>query len=339
MTEENELPITIERVGMTPQDEIPQMREFNFSPVEENTEEPPTTAEAPVVEVIPEPAPISSEFKPEAIFGEEYDSVDKVKEVLTSAKELKQKLAEYESKLKDSEIKDPYIKSLSDWTKQGKSKDTHDLVYYSDPSKLDLAQKVALQLQIESGLSPEKAAKIVNYKYKLGEDYDETDPEVDVARTMLEVDAKAAHDKIEQFRAKESAPVPSFDYAAQVKSWDSNIQTTMGSLKEIEISKDMKYPVPQATLDAAKQHIESVLLSDGVEMDVKDPKQHEVVMGIARDFIKARELDNILKYSQTEWEKKQIREKSNIPAVESTAPKVTKPGPDDWMKTAQPFRL
>lgn len=332
----NELNWTVTPGGVV-QEETPQGRVIDLSPVV--IEDIPTEPEAVVVEpVITEPS-VPSEFKPEQLFGQEYDSVEKVKQELEAAKELKAKVSEYEVKLKESTIEDPYLKSLIEWSKQGKSKDMHDLVYFSDPSKLDLAQKVALQLQIETGLSPEKAIKVVNHKYKLGEEYDAEDPEVDIARTMLEVDAKKAHDQIEQFRAKESAPTPSFDYVAQVNSWKPQIETTVNTLKELEVMPGVKYPVRQETIDAAKAHIESILLSDGVEMSVKDSEQQKMVHNIASDFIKARELDNILKYSHTEWEKKQIREKSNIPPSTPQTPKVATKGQYDWMNTAQPFDL
>lgn len=301
-------------------------------------EETPIVVETPPV-VTPEPIPATNEFNPIQMFGEGYDTVDKVKEALTAASELKGKVAEYEAKLKESTVQDPYIQSLIEWNKQGKSKETHDLVYYSDPSKLSLADKVALQLRLETGLSPEKAMKVVNHKYKLGEDYDAEDPEVDIARTMLEVDAKKAHDQIEQFRAKESAPTPTFDYAAQVSSWKPQIETTVNTLKELEIQPGMKYPVRAETIEAARAHIEGILLSDGVEMSAKDPEQQKVMQNIASDFIKAREMENILKFSHTEWEKSVIREKSNIPPVTPTTPTTPTTGKNEWMRTAKPFDM
>lgn len=297
--------------------------------------ETPIIVETPPVVATPEPITTTDAFNPGQVFGEGYDTVDKVKEALTAASELKGKVVEYEAKLKESTVEDPYIKSLIEWNKQGKSKETHDLVYYSDPSKLSLADKVALQLRLETGLSPEKAMKVVNHKYKLGDDYDAEDPEVDIARTMLEVDAKKAHDQIEQFRAKESAPTPTFDYAAQVSSWKPQIETTVNTLKELEIQPGVKYPVRAETIEAARQHIEGILLSDGVEMSAKDPEQQKVMQNIASDFIKAREMENILKFSQTEWEKKQIREQSNIPPITPATPVTPTGGKSEWWRTQE----
>lgn len=330
MSEEKSLNWTVRDVGSV---EEPVQQQMEKVVIPDSMQEP-IKVETPVASTEPI---ITDTFKPELLFGEGYDTVDKVKEALGTATELKSKVAEYEAKLKESAIEDPYIKSLVEWNKQGKSKDTHDLVYFSDPTKLSLADKVALQLQLESGLSPEKAMKVVNHKYKLGEDYDAEDPEVDIARTMLEVDAKKAHDHIEQFRAKESAPTPTFDYSAQVSSWKPQIESTINTLKELEMPFGVKYPVRAETIESAKAHIESILLSDGVEMNVKDPDQQKVIQNIASDYIKAREMDNILKFSHTEWEKSVIREKSNIPPDTATTPKTPAVGMNDWMRTAQPF--
>jgi len=326
--------ITVTNVGNEQLPVQAQMEEINIAPptavVSETIIETPALVE-PIVEtpVTPVVAPTSSEFNPKEVFGEEYDSIDKIKEALTKTKELQGKVLQYDK----PSLKDPYVASLTEWLDQGKSKEHHDLYYNSDPSKLSAADKVALQLQVESGLSLEKAVKLVNHKYKLGEEYDEEDPEVDIARTMLEMDANTATKVIEQIRAKAIAPIASFDYDAQVRTWEPHIVSAVDNFKEIEISSDLKYPVPASALAEAKAHIQGVLSSDGVEMDVKDPKQREIVQGIARDFIKARQTEDILKYARTEWEKKQIREKSNIPASDTTPPVVQKPGPSDWMKT------
>lgn len=284
---------------------------------------PPATPVAPEAKTEPVTPPTPPVFNPKEIFGEEYGDVDAVKqewERLKSVKGEYEKLrGEYE---KSKAPEDPYLQSLTDWVRQGKDRKLHDLVYESNPENLTPQQKVALKLQIETGLTADEAMRLVEHQYKLGEGFDPEDADVQVAQISLKVAATEAHKYLDQFRAKASEPAPTFDYAAQVKSWEPHVTSTLGTLKEIPLSDDIKYPVSQETYNAALSHINAVLGTEGVQMDHRDPAQITAIKQMARDFIVARELDSILKYQRTEWEKQVIKKESNIPTATGEKPVV-----------------
>jgi len=303
--------------------------------------EPSPTPEVSATEPTPAPpTPVAGEFKPEVIFGEEYDSLDKVKAELQAAKELKGKVTEYESKLKETVVEDPYIRSLIDWTKQGKDRSLHDLVYASDPSKMTPEQKVAMKLQVDTGLSPQEASEYVTSKYMIGEDFDESDPQVRKARLELKIDSTTADKELSQWRAKQMEAVPEFDYQAQAKSWEPHIQATVNTVKELELPNGTKFPVPQTVLEGVQNHIKTVLTTEGVEMNASDPEQQKMVQSIAMDYIKARSFEDAMKYLTIEMEKAKIKESSVIPPTKPTTPHTPgKGGTHGWMSTAAPLKF
>lgn len=290
-----------------------------------------------MVTATPPEIPVSGDFKPEVIFGEGFDSVDKVKAELAAAKELKDKVAQYESQLKAAQVEDPYIKSLIDWTKQGKDRSLHDLVYHSDPQKMTPEQKVALKLQIETGLSAQDAADYVASKYMIGEDFDESDATVRKARLEMKIDSTLADKELSQWREKQMAPVQGYDYQAQVKSWEPHVQATVNTVKELELAPGIKYPVPADVLAGVQEHINKVLGTEGVEMDASDAEQQKAVQSMASDYIKARTFESALKYLTVEMEKARIRENSNIPKPSPQTPQVVSNGSHVWMKGAAPL--
>lgn len=304
----------------SPEPQIPAEPEF-VKPQEQSPE--PSAPPAPEAKTTPAQEPELPVFNPKEIFGEEYGDPEKIKQEWSRLKSLSGEYEKLKGEYEKSKApEDPYLKSLSDWIGQGKDRKLHDLVYESDPSAMTPQQKVALKLQIDKGLSPEKAMRFVEHQYKLGEGFDPEDVDVDMARTMLEMDAVDAHKYLEQFRAKASEPVPSFDYAAQVKAWEPHVTSTLNTLKEIPLMDDIKYPVSQDTYSGALAHINAVLSTEGVQMSHADPEQVRAVSQIARDFIVAKELDNILKYYRTEWEKQVIKKESNIPGPSGEQPVV-----------------
>jgi hypothetical protein len=273
-------------------------------------------------------------FNPKEIFGEDYDSVDKVKEVLGKAKDYEVRLSEYEKKVKDSEVSDPYLKSIISWHQQGKDRSLHDLVYFSDPSKMEPQEKIALKLQIESGLTRDEAMAYVSHNYKLGEDFDDEDPSVSAARVAMKIDAGSADRFISEWREKESQPAPTFDYAAQVQTWTPHIESTVQGLKSFEVLDGIAFQADDKMIADVSNHIKTVLGTEGVEMDINDPKQQEALKAMAKDHFVAKNFDKILTWYRNEWEKKATLKESNArpeagrPLGESTAPKTG----NSWMQ-------
>ncbi len=316
--------VAVMGAGQAPAPEVIPAQEATPEKIQtpQEPQQPAQTAQAQAPEAKPapaEPAPVPA-FKPEEIFGQEFGEIGKVKSEWERLKSLEQEHSKIKAEYEKSKVEDPYLQSLISWTKEGKDRQKHDLVYFSDPTKMSPQEKVALKLQIDKGLSAEKALRFVEHQYKLGEEFDAEDVDVEMARTMLEMDAVDAHKYIEQFRAKESAVAPAFDYAAQVQSWKPQIESTLGTLKEIPLLDDIKFPVSQDTIKGATAHIEAVLGTEGVEMDAKSPEQQQAVAKMVKDYIIANEMDNILKYYRTEWEKKAIAKESNIPQQNGQTP-------------------
>lgn len=279
-------------------------------------------------------APKPDAFNPKEIFGEDYDSVDRVKEVLGKAKEYEGRLAEYEKKIKESEIEDPYIKSLISWNKQGKDRQLHDLVYFSDPSKMEPQEKIALKLQIESGVSREEAMAYVAHTYKLGDDFDAEDQAVKAAQVAMKIDANSADRFISEWREKESQPAPTFDYAAQVQAWTPHIDATVQGLKSFEVLDGIAFQADDKMLADVANHIKTVLGTEGVEMDASDPKQMEALKTMATEHFVAKNFKNILTWYRNEWEKSTTLKESNVrpSAGQPMGDSRSTPSPNDWMK-------
>lgn len=312
-TAQNALGWTVTELGPATAEPIEPIKTVQLQAPEQATTE-------PIVEPIPPASPASEAPKPDAfnpkeIFGEDYDSVDRVKEVLGKAKEYEGRIAEYEKKMKESEIEDPYIKSLISWNKQGKDRQLHDLVYFSDPSKMEPQEKIALKLQIESGVSREEAMAYVAHTYKLGDDFDVEDQAVKAAQVAMKIDANSADRFISEWREKESQPAPTFDYASQVQAWTPHIDATVQSLKSFEVLDGIAFQADDKMIADVAGHIKAVLGTEGVEMDVNDPKQLEALKTMATEHFVAKNFKNILTWYRNEWEKSATLKESNARPV------------------------
>jgi len=309
-------------LGLTPF-HIPEMGGTEPAPVQQEAQgsgEPviPQQSGSPdAPQATPAPTPTVPDFK--AIFGDEYDNEEKVKGVLKEYGELKGKLTEYEQKVADLDHDNDYIKSLRTAIKNGRSQESHDKVYYSDPTKMTPAEKVALQMQWDDGIDAATANKLVNYKYKLGEQHDVDDPDVDMARTLLEVDAKKAEKFIEQHRQRESAPVVDDSLQKQIQAWTPIVPSIASSVAEITIpGSDYKHKVSSDTIKAVEKFLVDFVSDEGVEVDINNPQAKEELHQIAQKEIWWREKENIMKAMHTEWEKAEIRKKSVVPPPQGT---------------------
>jgi HrpA-like RNA helicase len=316
---------TVERVGIT--ETVENQPTERLVTLGEPT--PPPAPEPGAAPAEPETEPSAApSFDPKLTFGEEYDSVDKVKSVLGDYNKVKERLADYEKRVESN----PYIKSRLQWVSEGRDESLHDLVYHSDPEKLSPAQKVALKLQIESGLTPDEAQRHVNYTYKQGEDFDAEDPTVVYAQTQLKIDAKAADTFIQQWRAKASEPLPTFDYARQVETWNPHVDKTVEALNNIDLLDGIKFAADPASLNAVREHLKTVLGTEGVQMDINNPQDMQALQTMAKEHYIAKNFDRILSYYRNEWEKAAIRKDANVPqpAGTQTPPAPGKAGEINW---------
>ena len=316
------LGLTVERVGDNPADTA-TVREIRF---EQPAQQQQPQAPAEPVQTPAEPAaPVAAAAEPAApapvdlksIFGEEYGEVDKVKTLLGEVPTLREKIADYEKTVKAVE-EDPYIKSRLSWRQEGRDDSLHDLVYYSNPEKMSPEQKVALKLQIENGLTPAEAQQYVNFTYKVGEDFDDEDPAVVHARMQLKIDGTSADKFINQWREQQQQPLPRYDYAAQVQTWTPQIDKSIEGLRSIEIIDGIKFSGDEQGLADVRQHLATVLGTEGVQMDMSNPQDVQALQSMARDHYIARNFEKIVTYMRNEWEKAQQLQRSNVPQPAGT---------------------
>ena len=284
------------------------------------TSTPPPVETPAIADIVPEkveptvePTPAPAVVTPEVISELGYKSVEELKSSIEQYKELQKKVAELEGRDPDQIFADPYVKSLNQALRDGKSKETFDRAYFSDPTKMSEAEKVALNLQIELGLTAEKANEYVNSKYKLGEDYDIDDPAVRDARLELMVEAKKADRTIEQFRSKELAPAP--DVVAQnLQTWSPVIPKLVEPFKELTIEGiETKFKVSQDSLDKAAQLLKDVVANKEFNLNPSDPKDLDQINDLIMSTVMTNERKSYDKFLMNEIEKRHIKEKSNVP--------------------------
>lgn len=309
---------SVQTLGSQPAVETPTVRVVQFEqpapapPAPEAVVTPPAEATPPSAAAVVTDPPATPPVDLKSIFGEEYGDADKVKSLLGELPTLRERIAEYEKKVKAVD-ENPYIKSRLAWQQEGRDESLHDLVYYNDPAKMTPEQKVALKLQIDHGLSPQEAEQYVNLTYKIGEDYDAEDPSVVQARMQLKIDGGAADKFINQWREQQTQPVPKYDYAAQVQSWTPQIEKSIEGLKGIELIDGIKYIGDDQGLADVRNHLSSVLSTEGVQMDLSSPQDVQALQTMARDHYIARNFDKIVGYLRNEWEKAQNLKNSNVP--------------------------
>lgn len=301
------------------------VEEFDFSkwptPSEEPKETPATPSEQPtevITEVVPateakvetpiEPTPAPQPiFNPKEAFGAEYDSVEQVKARLDEYKTLTEKVKELESK--QTVLANDYVRDLNAALLQKISKEAFDQVYFSDPEKLDAAEKLQLQLQWKHGYSAEDAKLVVERKYNLGDDYDSDDPDVKVARLMLTADSKEAESFLSQYRQQQLTPPSKPDQTQIVTAWEPIIPSIIEKVKTIKIN-DLTYEVPQEITAQVKQEVIDLLGND-FQGDSKNPEHQAYMQNLVAERIKVLTFESAMQYFLTEQDKKAIAEKAN----------------------------
>jgi hypothetical protein len=299
--------------------------DFDFSkwptPSEQPIEQPATPSEQPQevkTEVIqateakvetpiaPTPTPQPA-FNPREAFGDEFESVDKVKARLDEYKSLSEKVKELEGK--QTVLANDYVRDLNGALLQGISKEAFDQVYHSNPEKLDAAEKLQLQLQWKHGYSAEDAKLVVDHKYKLGDEHDSDDPDVKVARLMLTADSKEADAFLSQYRQKQLTPPSKPDQTQIVQAWEPIIPSIIEKAKSIKID-NLTYEVPQEIAAQVKKEVTDLLAND-FQGDSKNPEHQAYMQNLVEERIKVLTYESAMRYFLTEQDKKAIAEKAN----------------------------
>lgn len=290
------------------------------APAQEPTPAPapaaPAAAEPPVAEptpapvaATPEPTPTPAPAEPTPAPTEPTPTPAPVVEFnwselgVKDAQELKSRLAELEEKANKDPFASPYVKALNEAAAKGIPVEVFNAVYSVDPKNLTPAQAISLKYQWEAGLSKEEADTLVQNKYRLGEEYDETDPDVKRSRIELKVDAAMATTFIESHRAKELTSPVEQQVQQNLSTWQPVIGPlvqTYGSFKMPEGIAD--YAVSPDTLKAATELMNSVISSPGFSADPSaDRAQVEM---IARNYITATEHPKIVEHIKQQYEAK-----------------------------------
>lgn len=269
---------------------------------------------APVAPVEPTPQPTPPVFDPKAIFGEEYDSVDKVKATL---QEQQAKLKELEGR--EPEFANDDLRYLNYALKAGFNESTAKVLKgVQDGTLTSPKDIVSAKLQVQLGWDAAKVEAYMNRTYKLGEEYDAEDPDSMAAKDQLEMDAVIAKPFLAEAASKIQVP-QKVDYASivqqQVESWKPVMPTLIKENSVIKVAEGIDYSVPAETLASVEKYALEVLnLEAGY-----DPAKHSSEMKeLINKEVWYREKDNILKYVQTELEKRQIRDTANVPPAQGT---------------------
>jgi len=288
---------------VTPVEPTPQVPQVPETPAAE------TPAVTPVTPSAPEP---SFDFK--AIFGDELDSADKVKQTLT----------EYQSKLKELETREPDFANDDLRFKNYALKAGFDepkaniLKSVKDGTLTDPKDIVAARLQVEYGWDKQRVDNYMNRTYKLGEEYDAEDPDVQAAKDQLEMTAVIAKSFLQEQADKVQVP-QKVDYQSivqqQLETWKPVLPNLVKDNSVLKVADGIDYAVPQETLDAVSKYALEVLnLEAGY-----DPAKHGKEMSeLINKEVWYREKDNIVNYVKTELEKKAIRDKANVPTPSGT---------------------
>lgn len=292
--------------------------------------EPPPAEPAPTPTPEPIPAPAVVEFNWKEKFNVDNEDA------------LKSKLSELESKANRNPYASDYVKQLNEAVEKGIPIETFNAVYSVDPKNLSPQQAISLKYQWESGLSKEEADALVESKYRLGEEYDETDPDVKRSRIELKVDAAIANTFINTHRSQ--ALTSPLEQAVQqnLSTWQPAIGSLVQSSSTFTMPEGIApYTASQETLKAANEFMNSLISSPGFEADPSLDK--EKVAGIARNFILASEHQNIINHLASEYkksmdamvvemEKKHIADKSNPRPPAPNAPPAAPLTNDSKMK-------
>lgn len=276
------------------------------------TPTPPIQEATPIVETAPPPEPVT----PAPNFSEMFEGKYK------SADEVKAAIKQYEQALKDLENREPDfanddIRYINHAIKAGfdESK-ARVLKGVQDGTLTDPKDIVAAKLQIQLGWPKEKIEGYINRTYKLGEDYDVDDVEVQAARDQLEMQSVMDKQFLQEQAAKITVP-QKMDYNTviqdQLKTWEPILPNIVKDNSVIKLSDEIAYTVPAETLKSVQEFVTGVLGSEiGIDPATRTNEMSELV----NKEIWWREKSNIVDYVKTELTKAAIRDKSNVPLPE-----------------------
>lgn len=277
------------------------------------------TTETPIVPTVDSTPSQATTYNPKEIFGDQYDSFDKVKselEQLRSELQLMQsrepEFANEDLRYKNYALKAGFNESQAEALK-GVITGT-----LTDPKEI-----VAAKLQIQYGWDKHRVDNYMNRTYKLGEYYDEDDPEVQVAKDQLEMQSVIDKQFLEQQAQKIQMPQyvdPQQIIGQQLDQWKPVIPEMLKANSVIQLG-NMEYKVSQETLQAAEKHIMDVLGYD--YFDIQSEEQRKGIQDVINKEVVYREFNNIVNYLNVESEKKAIRDKSNVPSPSGVAPSGT----------------
>jgi hypothetical protein len=259
-------------------------------------------------------------YDPRAIFGEEYDSFDKVK---SEMEQLRSQLQEWQSK--EPEFANDDLRYINYALKAGFTEDQADTLKGVSTGQLtDPVEIVAAKLQLQYGWDLDRIENYLKRTYKLGEFYDEDDPDVQIARDQLEMQSVIDKDYLLEQANKIQVPQymnPQDIISNQIEQWKPIIPQMLSSNSVLKLADNMDYKVPQETLQAAEKHVMEVLGYD--YFDMQSEEQRKGIQDVIHKEIVYREFNNIVNYLNVENEKKAIRDKSNVPSPSGVKPTVS----------------
>lgn len=210
-------------------------------------------AEAPPVDVAPQAVKTDEPKFDEATYlteisGGKAKSKEELSDFFNRYTERETELGNIKSSLEKDYIKssNDFIKKLNDAYEKGI--DPEDFIKFSkiELDKITEIDAMKLKLQFEHGYTAEEANELVAHKYKMGEDYDETDRDVKIARMQLKPDGKDAKKFLEQFKSEKlTSPIEKYQQQEQ-----SRIESLMPIADEITgNTNDVKMPVTFKNMD------------------------------------------------------------------------------------------
>lgn len=285
----------------------------------EPTPTPAAPQETPAPEAVVTPTPTPTEPTPPVptfseMFEGKYNSADDVKKVLS----------DYEARVKELETREPDFANDDLRFKNYALKAGFDepkanvLKAVKDGTLTDPKDIVAARLQIEFGWDKQRVDNYMNRTYKLGEEYDAEDPDVMAAKDQLEMTAVIAKSFLQEQADKVQVP-QKVDYQSivqqQVENWKPVLPNIVKENSVLKVADGIDYAVPQETLASVEKYALEVLNMEAGY----DPSQHSKEMSeLINKEIWYRERNNILNYVKTEYEKKAIRDKANVPVPNGT---------------------
>lgn len=221
-------------------------------------------------------------------FKGEYKSAEDLIKAITDSKSLGTKYSEAEQKLKDFETKskenpfaNDYVKGLNEFVKKGGDPAIYNKVQAIDVPKLNERDALVMRLRVQHGLTKADAEFRVDRKYKVGESFDQADPEVREARIDLKIDGESAKEYLSKYKTDSLVPPgeriqqeTERAKAQQLEGWNPVTDKVIEGLKQVEIPIDTKgttiqFKVPGETVPYLQEHLKNVLATTDLRPDAE----------------------------------------------------------------------